>query len=314
MCKSKRRFWGIRLLEGTQKLLDQLRLLPFAAPALKGELESASRVPRIFGDAHLSNQKNHTFHGHCGGHYRGSIRGRHGGVEKRGGWKTSRMTPLPKGVLDPPSYGTFSTPLRCQCSCFPVQKSTTEQTRSSFGLVPKFSGESVLWYVFLPPIRFAPPHITAQVNSSLRPKPSASICSVSMQSVCIPVLGSVCRSLGPEGPKGFWPENLPLHSCKSPLHSDDAYTCQFFRSEKSQNESSPNFSKFWPGFCPEFLSAFPPNVLRIFRASFRGKRRPEKIHQKSPPFFNAKFPGKYGKKIPKMFLERRQSNNSFKLN
>ena len=27
-----------------------------------------------------------------------------GGVEKRGGRKSSRMTPLPKGVLDPPSY------------------------------------------------------------------------------------------------------------------------------------------------------------------------------------------------------------------
>ena len=74
------------------------------------------------------------------------------------------------------------------------------------------------------------------------------------------------------------------------------------RSEKSQNESSPNFSNSCPGFCPEFLSEFLPNFLRIFRASFCGKRRPEKIHQKSPPFLNAKFPGKYGKKkIPKCF-------------
>ena len=85
-------------------------------------------------------------------------------MEKGGGWKTSRNdTPSQKGVLDPPSYGTFSTPLRCQCSVFPVQKSTTEQTRSSFGGVQNFSGERVLWYVSPPPpIRFAPPHITAQ--------------------------------------------------------------------------------------------------------------------------------------------------------
>ena len=83
------------------------------------------------------------------------LKERHGGgVEKRGGWKTSRMTPLPKGVLDPPSYGTFSTPLRCQFSVFSCTKSTTEQTRSSFGGVQKFSGESVLWYVFLPPYVF----------------------------------------------------------------------------------------------------------------------------------------------------------------
>ena len=30
------------------------------------------------------------------------IRGHHGGVEKRGGWKTSRMTPLPKRGFGPP--------------------------------------------------------------------------------------------------------------------------------------------------------------------------------------------------------------------
>ena len=85
------------------------------------------------------------------------MRGRHGGVEKRGAWKTSRMTLSPKMGLDPPSYGTFSTLLRCQCSVFAVQKSRTEQTRSSFGGVQKFPGERVLWYVFLPPYVFHPP-------------------------------------------------------------------------------------------------------------------------------------------------------------
>ena len=87
-----------------------------------------------------------------------------GGVEKRGGWKTSRLTPLPKRGFGPPSYGTFSTPLRCQCSVFPVQKSPTEQPRSSFGGVQKFSGERVLWYVSPPPPSYVlhPPHITAQ--------------------------------------------------------------------------------------------------------------------------------------------------------
>ena len=68
------------------------------------------------------------------------------------------------------------------------------------------------------------------------------------------------------------------------------------RSEKLQSESFPNFSIFRPGFCPEFCSEFSPNFSRIFRASLHGKRRPEKIHQKSPPFFNAKFPGKFEEK------------------
>ena len=81
------------------------------------------------------------------------------------------------------------------------------------------------------------------------------------------------------------------------------------RSEMWQNESSPNFSNFCPEFPPEFCSEFSPNFSRSFRALFPRKRRPEKIHQKSPPFFNAKFPGNCEKLIHKMFLESRQSNN-----
>ena len=79
------------------------------------------------------------------------------------------------------------------------------------------------------------------------------------------------------------------------------------RSEKLQNESFPNFLIFRPEFCPEFCSEFSPNFLRSFCASFCGRRRPEKIHQKSPPFFNAKFPGNFEEKIHKMFLESGQS-------
>ena len=86
---------------------------------------------------------------------------------------------------------------------------------------------------------------------------------------------------------------------------------QIVRSEKLQNESFPNFSIFCPEFCPESCSEFSPNFLRSFRASFCGRRRPEKIHQKSPPFFNAKFPGRFEEKIHKMFLESGQSNKLF---
>ena len=84
----------------------------------------------------------------------------------------------------------------------------------------------------------------------------------------------------------------------------------FVGSEKLQNESSPNFSNFRPEFCPEFCSEFSPNFSRTFRASFCGRRRPEKIHQKYPPFFNAKLPGKHEKIIHKVLLESRQSNFS----
>ena len=69
----------------------------------------------------------------------------------------------------------------------------------------------------------------------------------------------------------------------------------------------PEFFEFRPEFCSEFCSEFSPDFLRSFCASFRGKQRPEKTHQKSPPFFNAKFQGKYEKFIHKTFLEGRQS-------
>ena len=52
---------------------------------------------------------------------------------------------------------------------------------------------------------------------------------------------------------------------------------QDLRSEKLQNESSPIFFEFSSRIWPQILI-----FLRSCRASFRGKRRPEKIHQKSP--------------------------------
>ena len=102
-----------------------------------------------------------------------------GGGKKRGVENLTNDTPPTTGFWTPPRTVRFPPPLRCQCSVFPVQKSTPEQTRSSFGGVQKFSGERVLWYVFLPPYVVHPPHITAQVfscNFRLR-NDSLSLCS-----------------------------------------------------------------------------------------------------------------------------------------
>ena len=107
-----------------------------------------------------------------------------------------------------------------------------------------------------------------------------------------------------------------LHYCPSiPLELmplSDAWKLpwsKIFRSGKLQNESLPNFSIFRPELCPEFCPEFSPNFSRTFRASFRGRRRTEKIHQKSPPFFKAKFPGKHERNIHKILLESRQGKN-----
>ena len=59
----------------------------------------------------------------------------------------------------------------------------------------------------------------------------------------------------------------------------------FFRSEKLQNESFPNFSNSRPEFCPEFCSEISPNFSSTFRASFCGRRRPENF-TKNPCHFS----------------------------
>ena len=79
-------------------------------------------------------------------------------MEKRGGRKTSRMTPLPKRGFGPPLVRYVFHPPQVSVLCFSCTKiSTTEQPKSSFGGVQKFSGERVLWYVFLPPYVLHPP-------------------------------------------------------------------------------------------------------------------------------------------------------------
>ena len=75
------------------------------------------------------------------------------------------------------------------------------------------------------------------------------------------------------------------------------FFCQIVRSEKSQNESSPNFSNFCPEFLPRISLRNFPEFFEEFSCFVSWERRPEKIHQKSPPFFNAKFPGKYENNI-----------------
>ena len=80
------------------------------------------------------------------------------------------------------------------------------------------------------------------------------------------------------------------------------------RSEKSQNESSPNFF--------EVLTRILPRIsLRIFSEFFEDfscfvswETETRKNSPKIPAIFQCKIPRQILKKIHKMFLERRQSN------
>ena len=90
-----------------------------------------------------------------------------GGGNRRG-WKTSRMTPLPKRGFGPPSYGTFSTPLRCQCSVFSCAKVHDRADQKLFWRGPKTFGRVRSLVRFPPPLRCAPPHITTSSSGSSR--------------------------------------------------------------------------------------------------------------------------------------------------
>ena len=59
---------------------------------------------------------------------------------------------------------TSSTPLRCQCSVLPVQKIHDGADQKLFGRGPKIFGRARSLVRFPPPIRFAPPDITAQLS------------------------------------------------------------------------------------------------------------------------------------------------------
>ena len=83
-----------------------------------------------------------------------------GGVEKKRGVENlMNDTPPKKGFWTPPRTVRFPPPSGqvSELCFFCKKKSTTEPTRSCFGGVQKFSGERVLWYVFLPPYILHPP-------------------------------------------------------------------------------------------------------------------------------------------------------------
>ena len=79
----------------------------------------------------------------------------------------------------------------------------------------------------------------------------------------------------------------------------------FIRSEKLQNESALDFSNFYPEFCTELCSESFPNFRGLFVLCFLRNG-----DQKSPPYFNAKSPGKCEEKNTKVFWK--QTTEGFK--
>ena len=83
-------------------------------------------------------------------------------MEKRGGWKTSRMTPLPKRGFGPPLVRYVFHPPQASGALFFLYKNPRRADQKLFWRGPKIFGRARSLVRFPPPIRFAPPHITAQ--------------------------------------------------------------------------------------------------------------------------------------------------------
>ena len=86
-----------------------------------------------------------------------------GGVEKGGGRKTSRITPLPKRGFGPPLVRYVFHPPQVSVLCFACTKIHDRADQKLLWRGPKIFGRARSLVRFPPPIRFAPPHITAQI-------------------------------------------------------------------------------------------------------------------------------------------------------
>ena len=90
-----------------------------------------------------------------------------GGGKKEGGGKPHEGHPSQKGVLGPPSYGTFSNPPSGVSALFFLYKNPRQSRPEALWRGPKIFWRARSLVRFPPPIRFAPPHITAQLFTKM---------------------------------------------------------------------------------------------------------------------------------------------------
>ena len=79
------------------------------------------------------------------------------GGGKRGGWKTSRLTPLPKRGFGPPLVRYVFHPPQVSVLCFSCTKIHDRADQKLFWRGPKIFGRARSLVRFPPPIRFATP-------------------------------------------------------------------------------------------------------------------------------------------------------------
>ena len=88
------------------------------------------------------------------------------GVEKRGGWKTSRMTPLPKRGFGPPLVRYVCRTPQVSVLCFFLYKNSRQSRPEALLEASKNFRESAFSGTFSYPHTFCTPHITAKISGT----------------------------------------------------------------------------------------------------------------------------------------------------
>ena len=92
-----------------------------------------------------------------------------GGGKRRGVENLTNDTPPKKGFWTPPRRYVFHPP-QASALCFSCTKNRDRADQKLFWMGPKIFGRARSLVRFPPPIRLAPPHITAQLESFLVPE------------------------------------------------------------------------------------------------------------------------------------------------
>ena len=95
---------------------------------------------------------------------------------------------------------------------------------------------------------------------------------------------------------GVCQKNLTNKIGKNGPNPDLWATSLFCSARKVAERKFPEFFEFSSRILPRICSEFSPNFSRTFRASFRGRRRPEKKSPKIPAIFQCKIPRQTRKK------------------
>ena len=128
------------------------------------------------------------------------------------------MTPLPKGFFGPPLVRYVFHPPQVSVLCFSFTKIHDRADQELFWRGPTIFGRARSLVRFPPPIRFAPPHITAQLGEGAKGLLGQGSKSLKKGSCTTKTLFCTGATQHLTGAKGIWPDCSQRPFAPSPNH------------------------------------------------------------------------------------------------